>query len=75
MELSIVIPCLNEIETIEICINKCKTAIKKMDIDAEIILADNGSNDGSVEIAKQLGARVVNVNQKGYGMINVILSL
>ena len=67
MELSIVIPCLNEIETIEICINKCKTAIKKMDIDAEIILADNGSNDGSVEIAKQLGARVVNVNQKGYG--------
>ncbi|WP_440613967.1 glycosyltransferase family 2 protein [Candidatus Pelagibacter sp. HIMB1748] len=67
MELSIVIPCLNEIETIEICINKCKTAIKKMDIDAEIILADNGSNDGSVEIAKQLGARVVSVNQKGYG--------
>ena len=67
MELSIVIPCLNEIETIEICINKCKTAIK-MDIDAEIILADNGSNDGSVEIAKQLGARVVNVNQKVMGM-------
>ena len=67
MELSIVIPCLNEIETIEICINKCKTALRKLNIKAEIILADNGSIDGSIEKAKELGAKVVNIAEKGYG--------
>ena len=67
MELSVVIPCLNEIETIEICINKCKTALKKLNIESEIILADNGSTDGSIVKAKELGAKVVNVTEKGYG--------
>ena len=67
MELSIVIPCLNEIETIEICINKCKKALKELNINSEIILADNGSTDGSQEKARELGARVVFVKEKGYG--------
>lgn len=67
MELSVVIPCLNEIETIEICINKCKLAIRKMNIKAEIIVADNGSDDGSAELAKKLGAKIVNIKDKGYG--------
>ena len=67
MDLSIVIPCLNEIETIEICISKCKTALQKLNIKAEIILADNGSTDGSIEKAKELGVKVVNIKKKGYG--------
>ena len=67
MQLSIVIPCLNEIETIEICINKCIKSIKKLNIEAEILIADNGSTDGSIEIAKKMGARVVDIKKKGYG--------
>ena len=67
MQLSIVIPCLNEIETIEICIKKCFLSIKKLGIDAEVILADNGSVDGSIEIAEKMGARIVTVLDKGYG--------
>ena len=67
MQLSIVIPCLNEIETIEICINKCFQSIKKMNIEAEVILADNGSTDGSIELAKKLGVSVVRIKDKGYG--------
>ena len=67
MQLSIVIPCLNEIETIEICINKCLQSIKKMNIEAEVILADNGSTDGSIELAEKLGARVIRIKDKGYG--------
>ena len=67
MELSIVIPCLNEIETIEVCINKCKKALKKLNIKSEIILADNGSTDGSQKKAKELGALIVDIKEKGYG--------
>ena len=64
MEISVVIPCLNEIETVEICIKKCKAAIKKMNIKAEIILADNGSTDGSIELAKKLGAKVYSIKKR-----------
>ena len=67
MQLSVVIPCLNESETIELCISKCKKSIKDMGVEAEIIIADNGSTDGSIDIAKSLGAIVVNVEGKGYG--------
>lgn len=67
MQLTVVIPCLNEIETIEICIKKCQEALKKMNIESEIIIADNGSSDGSIEVAKKLGARVVDIKSKGYG--------
>lgn len=60
-------PCLNEADTIAICIEKAKRAIAEHGIDAEIVIADNGSTDGSQEIARRLGARVVPVTERGYG--------
>jgi glycosyltransferase involved in cell wall biosynthesis len=67
IELSIVIPCLNEAETLGTCIKKAQSSIKEHDLRAEIIIGDNGSKDGSQDIAESLGARVVKVKQKGYG--------
>ena len=67
MKLSIVIPCLNEHETIGICVEKANRAIKSMDIHGEVIVADNGSSDNSVKIAEDLGAKIVKVQKKGYG--------
>jgi len=66
-EVSIVIPCLNEADTLAVCIKKAKRAFRSNNICGEIIVADNGSTDGSQEIAFQLGARVVHVELKGYG--------
>ena len=60
-------PCLNEAETIESCIRKARRALDEHRIAGEIIVADNGSTDGSVEIAERAGARVVHVAEKGYG--------
>ena len=60
-------PCLNEAETIESCIRKARRALDEHRIAGEIIVADNGSTDGSVEIAERAGARVVRVAEKGYG--------
>ena len=67
VELSIVIPCLNEGETLDHCIRKAQDALRDGNIDGEIIIADNGSHDDSVQIAERLGARVVHVSEKGYG--------
>ncbi|MDQ2943425.1 MAG: glycosyltransferase family 2 protein [Candidatus Dormibacteraeota bacterium] len=67
VEVSIVMPCLNEAETLANCIQKAQRAIEKDGLSAEIIVADNGSTDGSQVIAKELGARVVPVPRKGYG--------
>ena len=66
MQLSIVIPCLNEIETIETCINKCFRSIDKLGIEAEVLIADNGSTDGSPDIATKMGARVLSIKKKGF---------
>ncbi len=66
-ELSIVMPCLNEADTLESCIRKARRALEEHEIDGEIVVADNGSTDGSPAIAARLGARVVEVAQKGYG--------
>jgi glycosyltransferase involved in cell wall biosynthesis len=66
-ELSVVIPCLNEHETIGICVEKAVRAMRDAQIDGEVILADNGSTDGSIEIATRAGARHVAVPAKGYG--------
>ncbi len=66
-ELSIVMPCLNEAETLAVCIEKAKKFLIDNNVSGEIVIADNGSTDGSQAIAKQLGARVVNVTEKGYG--------
>ena len=60
-------PCLNEVETLAACIRKALSAIDKYDLAAEIIVADNGSTDGSQAVAEKLGARVVEVARKGYG--------
>ncbi len=67
VEISIVMPCLNEAETLAACIHKAQQAIDEGGLAAEIIVADNGSTDGSQVIAKELGARVVHVGRKGYG--------
>src|SRR5258706_5235937 len=67
VEISIVMPCLNEAETLAACIQKAQSAIENDGLSAEIIVADNGSTDGSQAIAKELGARLVQVERKGYG--------
>jgi len=67
IEVSVVMPCLNEAETLETCIVKAQRAMQEANIAGEVVVADNGSTDGSLEIAKRLGARVVNVRAKGYG--------
>jgi glycosyltransferase involved in cell wall biosynthesis len=67
LELSIVIPCLNEGPTLGICIRKAQAAVHRLGVEAEIIVADNGSADGSVALARSLGARVVIANEPGYG--------
>ena len=66
-ELSIVMPCLNEAETLETCIDKAQRVLNDLEIEGEIIVADNGSTDGSQEIAKRKGVRLVEVETRGYG--------
>ena len=66
-EVSIVMPCLNEIETLETCIREAQAALSEVGIEGEIVIADNGSVDGSQALAISLGARVVPVLQRGYG--------
>ena len=67
IEVSVVMPCLNEAETLGICIGKAQRALREANVAGEIVVADNGSSDGSVEIAERLGARVVHVKARGYG--------
>ncbi len=67
IELSIVLPCLNEAGTLGACIEAAQSALRTLSIEGEVIVADNGSSDGSVQIAERLGARVVPVPEKGYG--------
>ncbi|GAG52856.1 unnamed protein product, partial [marine sediment metagenome] len=67
LEVSIVIPCLNEEETLPICIKKAQGTFIKHNIRGEVIVSDNGSSDNSVKIAESLEARVVHQPLKGYG--------
>jgi glycosyltransferase involved in cell wall biosynthesis len=67
VEISIVMPCLNEVETLATCIEKARRAIETEGLAAEIIVADNGSTDGSQDLARELDVRVVEVARKGYG--------
>ena len=67
LELSVVMPCLNEAETLAICIKKAQSFFDRENIRGEVVIADNGSTDGSIEIAEDLNARVVHVKEKGYG--------
>lgn len=66
-EVSIVMPCLNEADTLASCIAKATQALKGHKLAGEIIVADNGSTDGSQAIATELGARLINVRERGYG--------
>ena len=67
VELTILMPCLNEAETLAICIVKARGFLDRTGMSGEIVIADNGSTDGSRQIAEDLGARVVPVTQRGYG--------
>jgi glycosyltransferase involved in cell wall biosynthesis len=67
VELTILMPCLNEEETLGACIGKARQFLDDSGIQGEILIADNGSTDASREIAERLGARVIAVEQKGYG--------
>jgi len=67
-EVSIVMPCLNEADTLATCIKKAKLGLERTGARGEIVVADNGSTDSSIEIANREGARVVHVKEKGYGM-------
>jgi Glycosyl transferase family 2 len=66
-DVSVVIPCLNEANSIGICVSKAMQAFRSAGLRGEVIVADNGSTDGSVEIAEKASARVVTVAQRGYG--------
>ena len=67
LELSIIMPCLNEAETLAICIRKAIAYLQRSQIRGEVVIGDNGSSDGSQQIALDCGARVVNIKQRGYG--------
>jgi glycosyltransferase involved in cell wall biosynthesis len=67
VDISIVMPCLNEARTIRTCIQKAQAALGPLDLTSEIVVADNGSTDGSQAIAEDAGARVVAVSERGYG--------
>ena len=67
IELTIVMPCLNEAETLAACIQKARLGLERAGVQGEVLVADNGSTDDSVGIAEKAGARVVRVTEKGYG--------
>src|ERR671913_46860 len=67
IEVSVIMPCLNEADTLATCIDKAQRALRDHRISGEVIVADNGSTDGSQAIAERLGARVVHVRERGYG--------
>jgi len=67
VELTVVMPCLNEAETVASCVRKAVKFIADSGINGEVVVADNGSTDGSQQLAEDAGARVVNVKDKGYG--------
>jgi glycosyltransferase involved in cell wall biosynthesis len=67
IELTILMPCLNEAETISVCVEKAQSYLARSRIAGEVLIADNGSTDGSVALAEQGGARVIAVAERGYG--------
>ena len=67
MELTVVMPCLNEAETVATCVRKAMGFLAESGISGEVLVADNGSTDGSQQLAAEAGARVVPISDKGYG--------
>ena len=66
-DVSVVIPCLNEAKSISFCVEKALKSFQAAGLRGEVVVADNGSTDGSIEVAERLGVRVVRVEQRGYG--------
>ncbi len=67
IEVTVVMPCLNEARTVGKCVAKAKLAMERLGVAGEIIVADNGSDDGSQDLARASGARVVHADRRGYG--------
>ena len=67
VDVSVVMPCLNERATIAACVGKAREGIARLGVEGEVVVADNGSTDGSPEAAEAAGARVVRVADRGYG--------
>ena len=67
LELSVVMPCLNEADTVAICVEKAVRAMREANINGEVVVADNGSTDGSQDLAIEQGARIIDVEERGYG--------
>src|SRR5277367_1660694 len=67
LDVSVVIPCLNEANSLGFCVEKAMDAFRSSGLHGEVVVADNGSTDGSIEIAELKGARVVRVPERGYG--------
>ncbi|MFF5293375.1 glycosyltransferase family 2 protein [Paractinoplanes globisporus] len=67
LEVTVLLPCLNEAETLEVCVRKALTSLAELGVDGEVLVSDNGSTDGSPEIARTAGARVVHAPIRGYG--------
>jgi glycosyltransferase involved in cell wall biosynthesis len=66
-ELTVLMPCLNEAQTLSVCIRKAQASLRELNVRGEVLIADNGSTDGSQPIARSEGARVVDVAERGYG--------
>ncbi|MBQ9987410.1 MAG: glycosyltransferase family 2 protein [Erysipelotrichales bacterium] len=67
IEFTILMPCLNEADSLAFCIQEARNCIERLHLEAEILIADNGSDDGSLDIARENGARVISVIERGYG--------
>jgi glycosyltransferase involved in cell wall biosynthesis len=67
LEVTVVLPCLNEAETLGVCVRKALTSLAELGVDGEVLVSDNGSTDGSQQIARAAGARVVHAPIRGYG--------
>jgi glycosyltransferase involved in cell wall biosynthesis len=67
IELTVVIPCLNEADTLDTCIGKALRAMEEHGVSGEVVIADNGSTDGSIEIARKRGVRIICIEEAGYG--------
>src|SRR5688572_11637635 len=67
MELTILMPCLDEAATVARCVAKARAFLERAEIEGEVLVADNGSTDGSTQLAEAAGARVIRVAERGYG--------